>query len=91
MDSLILCFLILPERTWMGAGRTATPDQLEMLARGRRQAQSQLQQALRLQWCDAVPLLLAMQWTPLRQQLMDPLRRPTTSAVQAWLQVPSGS
>ena len=64
-----------------------TPAQLALLGEAGRRARAQLQLGLEGPWCDALPLVLAMQWGPLRQAAQSPHRRSTTAAVQAWLQV----
>ena len=61
--------------------------QQQAVAAAGKLAQRALKAALEAQWCDAVPLLLALQWGPMRAAQQDPRLHSTGSAIQAWLQV----
>ena len=61
--------------------------QHQAVAAAGRLAKQALEAALQGQWCDAVPLLLALQWAPMRAVQQDPRLHSTSSAIQAWLQV----
>ena len=66
-----------------------TGRQRALLARAGEAVAATMQREVAGQWCDALPLLTCLLWTPCRACLAGPGLQSTTSAIQAWSEVRS--
>ena len=64
--------------------------QKEVLDTAHVRVQKEVAAELTGMWCDALALLLVLEWPAARKHLLTPLPQSTSVAIQAWMQVSCG-
>ncbi|KAK9820557.1 hypothetical protein WJX72_011634 [[Myrmecia] bisecta] len=79
-------WLLLQLLSQSKAGASLTPLQRQLLQQAAGSAASVVNEQFKGMWCDALPVLLEVEWARGRTSLLTPRVQSTNAAVQAWMQ-----